>query len=52
MFAHDDKIPVQVVVTLWLRDGCDVGEVIQDMDYDFKHPDILDMEIRDINTDI
>lgn len=52
MIYHDDKIPVQVVVTLWLREDSDVQDVISEMDYDFKHPDILDMEIRDINTEI
>lgn len=52
MKFHEDKIPVQVVVTLWLRDGCDVQEVINEMDYDFKHQDILDTEISDINTEI
>lgn len=52
MIFHDDKIPVQVIVTLWLRDGCDVQAVISEMDYDFKHEDILDTEIRDINTEI
>lgn len=52
MKFHEDKIPVQVVVTLWLRDGCDVQEVINEMDYDFRHQDILDTEISDINTEI
>lgn len=52
MIFHDDKIPVQIVVTLWLRDGCDVQEVIAEMDYDFLHKDILDTEIRDIITEI
>lgn len=52
MIFHDDKIPVQVIVTLWLRDGCNVQEVISEMDYDFKHADILDTEISDINTEI
>ena len=49
---HDDKIPVQIVVTLWLREDSDIQQVISDMDYDFKHPDILDMEIRDVVTEI
>jgi hypothetical protein len=52
MIFHDDKVPVQVIVTLWLRDGADVQEVVSEMDYDFKHADILDMEISDINTEI
>ena len=44
--------PVQVVVTLWLRESADVQEVVNEMDYDFKHRDILNMEIVDINTEI
>ena len=52
MVFHDDLVPVQVIVTLWLRDGCDVQEVISEMDYDFKHSDILDMEISDVNLEI
>jgi hypothetical protein len=52
MKFHEDKIPVQVVVTLWLRDGCNVQEVINEMDYDFRHPEIMDSEISDINTEI
>jgi hypothetical protein len=52
MIFHEDKVPVQVVVTLWLRDGANVQEVVNEMDYDFTHADILDMEISDINTEI
>lgn len=44
--------PVEIIVTLWLRDECDVNEVLNEMDYEFKHPDILDTEISDINTEI
>jgi hypothetical protein len=52
MIFHEDKVPVQVVVTLWLRDGANVQEVVNEMDYDFTHTDILDIEISDINTEI
>lgn len=50
--VNDEYIPVQVVVTLWLKPDADVSAVISDMDYDFMHSDIMDMEIRDINTEI
>ena len=52
MLFHEDKVPVQVIVTLWLREGCDAQEVINEMDYDFKHADVLDMEISDVNLEI
>jgi hypothetical protein len=52
MIYHDDKVPVQVVVTLWLREEANVQEVISEMDYDFMHRDILDMEINDVITEI
>lgn len=48
----DELMPVQVVVTLWLKPDADVQEVMSEMDYDFQHKDIVDMEIRDINTEI
>lgn len=48
----DECIPVQVVVTLWLDADADVNEVISEMDYDFRHSHIVDMEIREINTEI
>ena len=49
---HDDMIPVQVIATVWIRQGANVQEVVSEMDYEFKHEDILDSEIREINTDI
>lgn len=47
-----ELMPVQVVVTLWLKPDADVREVMSEMDYDFKHDEIVDMEIREINTEI
>ncbi len=49
---HDDKIPVQVVVTLWIDEDADVQQVVSEMDYQFQHPAIHDTEIREINTEI
>lgn len=49
----DTLIPVQVTVTLWLKPDADVAEVLQEMEYDFKHDDaIVDMEITDTNTEV
>lgn len=45
-------VPVQVVVTLWIKPDANVQEVMSEMDYDFKHDEIVDMEIREINTEI
>jgi hypothetical protein len=49
---YDDRIPVQVVVTLWIDENADVQQVVSEMNYEFTHPAILDSEIRDINTEI
>jgi hypothetical protein len=43
---------VDVVVSLWIDEDADVQEVMSEMDYDFRHPAIKDMEIVDICTEI
>lgn len=48
----DDKIPVQIVVTLWLDEDADVREVLLGMTFAFDHPKIFDAEIREVNTEI
>ena len=50
--GEDDLVPVQVIVTLWVKQGRDVQEVISEMDYDFNHEAIVDTEIREVNTEI
>lgn len=53
MLDRDQELmPVQVVVTLWLKPDADVQEVMSEMDYEFTHEDIVDMEIREVNTEI
>lgn len=37
---------IYVTVAISLKDGADVDEVVQDMDYSFDHDDIIDAEIR------
>jgi hypothetical protein len=50
---RDELIPVDVVVTLWLKPDANVTTVLLEMDYDFRHgDDIVDMELVYINTDI
>ena len=43
---------VDIVVSLWIDDDADVPAVLEDMDYEFKHPAIKDTEIIDINTEL
>lgn len=43
---------IEIVVAIRVRENADVNEVISEMDYNFNHPDILDTEIRDINTEL
>ena len=52
---HDDMLigqTVEVVVKLIIRKGADVQEVVNEMNYDFEHGDILSTEIVDINTEV
>lgn len=43
---------VEVVVKLELRDDADINEVISEMDYDFRHPDIKDTDLVDVITEL
>lgn len=51
MSYRDELVPVQVVVTLWLKDGSNVQEVVSEMDYEFRHDSICDHEIVDLITE-
>jgi len=42
---------VDVVVSLWIDRDADYAEVLQEMDYEFRHPDIKETEIRDVITE-
>lgn len=49
----DDNLRrIEIQVSLWIRDDADVLEVIQEMDYHFKHEAIVDSCIEDIITEI
>ena len=52
MAFHEDLVPVQVVVTLWLKEDSDIQEVVSEMDYEFRHEAIKDTEISDIITEV
>jgi hypothetical protein len=42
---------VDVVVSLWIDEDADPTWVVQEMDYEFRHPDIKETEIRDVITE-
>jgi hypothetical protein len=42
---------IEVVVGLHINENADPGEVIENVDYDFKHKDIKDMSIKDVLTE-
>jgi hypothetical protein len=42
---------VDVVVSLWIDEDADPTWVVQEMDYEFRHPDIKEAEIIDVITE-
>jgi hypothetical protein len=43
---------IEVIVRLEVDDSADISAVIRDMDYDFTHPAIREMEIVDVSTEL
>lgn len=43
---------IEIVVRLTIDEDADVQEVVSEMDYDFRHAAIKDMEIVDVVTEI
>ncbi len=43
---------IEIVVRLTIDEDADVQEVVSEMDYEFRHPAIKDMEIVDVVTEI
>lgn len=43
---------VELLVRIWIDEDADVMEVVQDMNYEFRHPAIKDTVIEDIITEI
>lgn len=43
---------VELTVRVWIKLGADIEDTINEADYVFKHPNIIDTEITDINTEI
>jgi|TARA_R110000868_G_scaffold58132_2_gene179619 hypothetical protein len=40
-----------VMVKIDLKENADFSEVLENLDYDFKHPDIISTEIVDVITE-
>lgn len=36
---------IEVTIAVWVNEDADVEEVVSEMDYELKHPDILDTEV-------
>lgn len=49
---RDDLKCVELLVRIYIDEDADVMEVVQDMDYEFRHPAIKDTCIEDILTEI
>jgi hypothetical protein len=47
-----DSRRVDLVVSLWIHEDADLSEVLQEMNYEFRHPAIRDTEIIDVNTEV
>lgn len=43
---------IEIVVRIDIDEDADVQEVVQEMDYEFRHPAIVDTEIVELNTEI
>lgn len=41
---------IYVKVAIIIADGADPNEVVEDMDYSFSHPAIIETEIRDVDV--
>lgn len=50
--TRDDLKCVELLVRIYIDENADVMEVVQDMDYEFRHPAIKDTCIEDIITEI
>ena len=41
-----------VTIAVYVKDGADIDEVMQEMTYSLDHPGILDCELIDMETDL
>lgn len=49
---RDNLKCVELLVRIYIDEDADVMEVVQDMDYEFRHPAIKDTCIEDIITEL
>ena len=42
---------IEVVVGLHIKEDANPSDIIENVDYDFKHKDITDMKIQDVLTE-
>ena len=43
---------IEVTVAIWIKEDADPSDVVSEMDYNMTHPDIVDTEVVDINTEV
>jgi hypothetical protein len=43
---------IEVTVAVWIKEDADPSDVVSEMDYHMTHPDIVDTEVVDINTEV
>jgi hypothetical protein len=43
---------IEVTVAVWIKEDADPNDVVSEMDYHMTHPDIVDTEVVDINTEV
>jgi hypothetical protein len=48
----DKYTRIEVKVAIWIKESADPQDVVSEMDYSMTHPDIIDTEIIDINTEV
>ena len=48
----DDYRRIEVTVAIWIKEDADPSDVVSEMDYSMTHPDIVDTEVVDINTEV
>lgn len=52
MDEMDEYRRIEVTVAIWIKEHADVQDIISEMDYVMTHPNIVDTEIVDINTEV
>jgi hypothetical protein len=48
----DEYRRIEVTVAIWIKEDADPNDVVSEMDYNMTHPDIVDTEVFDINTEV